>query len=221
MILTNMILFSWSQNLDSPCNALVAILSTLWNNTIKRLSVDYIDLYYQHWCAISWPIEKSFLMPKYRVSPNTSIEQTVLSSRNNLLCHLLIFIIDIEKAKWSALVSVMHSHICPPNWIFIYHSWCQEAILSVLMIIAYSLLGYELLTGKNCCLEPTDFCLTMQFYEILSLRVIDRIRDVSSALGVSSDVQGLAQAQKPGPSIRLVEGSGSGLGPGFCSTKKQ
>ncbi|PBK98561.1 hypothetical protein ARMGADRAFT_920527, partial [Armillaria gallica] len=65
---------------------------------IKRLVVDYIDLYYQHQCAISRLIEKGFLMQKCRVGPNTSIEQTVLSSRSNLSC-LLIFTIDIEKAK--------------------------------------------------------------------------------------------------------------------------
>ncbi|KAK0234634.1 NADP-dependent oxidoreductase domain-containing protein [Armillaria nabsnona] len=124
--------------------------------SLKRLSVDYIDLYYQHWWVTSWPNEKDLLM-KCRVNPNTPIETTVKAmaelvkegkvkylglsdcTASGLHCAHAIHPISALQIEYSPFILDIEN---PPLELI------QMACELGVKIVAYSPLGHGLLTGQ-------------------------------------------------------------------------
>ncbi|KAK0234639.1 NADP-dependent oxidoreductase domain-containing protein [Armillaria nabsnona] len=174
--------------------------------SLKRLGVDYIDLYYQH-----------------RVDPNTPIETTV-KAMAELVKEGKVKYLGLSDCTASGLRRAHAIH--PISALQIEYSpfildvenppleLIQTARELGVKIVAYSPLGRGLLTGQirsRDDLEPTDFRLTVpkfnaeNFPKILSL--VDRIGDVAKRHDGTSGQAALAWILAQGEDIFVIPGT--------------
>ncbi|KAG7440952.1 Aldo/keto reductase [Guyanagaster necrorhizus] len=174
--------------------------------SLKRLGVDYIDLYYQHRVDPNTPIEKTVeamaeLVKEGKVKYLGLSDCTASGLRRAHAIHPISalqieyspFMLDIEK---------------PPLELI------QIARELGVKIVAYSPLGRGLLTGQirsRDDLEPTDFRLTVpkfsaeNFPKILSL--VDRIGDVAQRHDATPGQAALAWILAQGEDVFVIPGT--------------
>ncbi|KAK0447376.1 NADP-dependent oxidoreductase domain-containing protein [Desarmillaria tabescens] len=174
--------------------------------SLKRLGVDYIDLYYQHRVDPKVPIEKTVeamaeLVKEGKVKYLGLSDCTASGLRRAHAIHLIAalqieyspFVLDVEKPPLKLL---------------------QTARELGVKIIAYSPLGRGLLTGQvrsRDDLEPNDFRLTIpkfkagNFPKILFL--VDRIGDVAKRHGATPGQAVLAWILAQGEDFFVIPGT--------------
>ncbi|KAK0447374.1 NADP-dependent oxidoreductase domain-containing protein [Desarmillaria tabescens] len=167
--------------------------------SLKRLGVDYIDLYYQH-----------------RVDPNTPIEKTV-EAMAELVKEGKVKYLGLSDCTASGLRRAHAIHPIAALQIE-YSPFILDLIQTArelgVKIVAYSPLGRGLLTGQvrsRDDLEPTDFRLTVpkfkeeNFPKILSL--VDRIGDVAKRHNATSGQAALAWILAQGEDFFVIPGT--------------
>ncbi|RIA84188.1 aldo/keto reductase [Glomus cerebriforme] len=173
-------------------------------NSLKRLGIDYIDLYYQH-----------------RVDPNTPIEDTV-SALAELVKEGKVKYIGLSECSAETLRRAYKVHPIAAVQME-YSPWTLDIETNGIMeacrelgvtIVAYSPLGRGFLTGKYKSIddfEPSDFRRTIPRFQgenfAKNLEIVYKFNEIANKKGVTPGQLCLAWVLAQGNNIVAIPGT--------------